>query len=162
MFKKKSPTACPWLNNFNQNRKFEAARRSERRIWPWSEDQMQESLLKRKRGQYLTEAEAMHVAKILRDHPNDLKCIQQWYKLSVSTIWRIKCKFRLSKTDWSKEEKELRANWNLKDEIKEYIWSYICPPCEPRTIGKILKQVELKFGEKQSEAVCEKRNELSF
>ena len=150
MFKKKSPTACPWLNKINQNRKFEAARRSERRIWLWSEDQMHESLLKLKRGQHLTETEAMHVAKVLRDHPNDLKRIQQWYKLSVSTIKRIKGKFRLSKTDRSKEEKELRADWNLKDEIKEYIWSYICPPCEPRTIGKILKQVELKFGEKQS------------
>ena len=138
------------LNDINENRNLETTVRSVKWRWPWSEDRMHELLLTHKRRQHLTEKESKHIARILRDYPNDLKHIQQWYKLSVSTIKNIKSKIKLKKTDDNEEEKDLSIHWDLKDEIKMYIQAYICPPCGPRTISMIQKQIELKFGEKHS------------
>ena len=111
---------------------------------------MHESLLTRKRGQHLTEKESKHIARILRDYPNYLKHIQQWYKLSVSTIRRIKSNTKLEKTDSNEEEKGLEIHWDLSGEIKEYIKAYLCPSCGPKTISMIQKQIELNFGKKHS------------
>ena len=98
------------------------------------------------------------VSIYLKSHPNNSwsylvailtisKQIQQWYKLSRSTIRRVKYKHRRRIGEFFEDIKSKSFHCGLSEEARNFIRKFIQPSYESLTIWAIKKQIELKLGE---------------
>ena len=89
---------------------------------------MHEELLKRRKGERLSKEASKYIARILHSHPVDSKLIQKYYKLSSSTIKRVKLLYPPDDSNNVEGVKYLDAHNDLSKEAKELIKEYLEPP----------------------------------
>ena len=150
------------ISNINyQNPSFE---RPDEWKKSWSECRIHEQLLKRKKYQHLSKQEASYIRDILVNFPNERKSIQRLYKLSYSTSRRLSKKIIVNEPI-ENMTRHYSDTWNtLEKEEKKLIKDYLTPPCEPKCIAMIKKQLEVQSGKKYSSYWIKKfvKNEMRY
>ena len=113
----------------------------------WPERQMNESLLKRKKGQHLSDGQILHITKQLERSPKSGKLLQKRYKLSQSTLRRIS---QQQNKGSILENCPLTRLWKKKRISKEAelaARSYLLPPWEPKSITMVQRHIKSNLGE---------------
>ena len=117
---------------------------------------MNESLLMRKKGQHLSDAQVFHIIKQLDSFPKSVKLLQKMYKLSQATMRRIINFKNKNKQFEDIPLSRFQEKKRISKEAKLTTRSYLLPPCEPKSIPIIKKYIEAELGE--SYQISELRN----
>ena len=113
----------------------------------WSEEQMNESLLKRKKREHLNNVQIAYIIRKRDRFPKSLKLMQKKYRLSRSTLRRVT---QFKNTYKFCEDKLLvrqRGKRRISKEADLATRSYLSTPCEPRSILMIKQHIESKLKE---------------
>ena len=117
----------------------------------WSEAQIHESLLTRRRGQHLSGDQSRHIIQLLERSPESKGCLQKMFKLSQSTIKRIMRQISITNLYWNHPTSQTRGQKTISDEAKQLIKSYLCPPWGPKCISMVRDHIETELGESHSQ-----------
>ena len=117
----------------------------------WSEDPTHEFLLKRKKGQHLTEAEIFYIGQRLQESPGSIKLMQRRYWLSRATIRRISMKMNLGIPLRDRFLTRFGSCRPISEDAKQLIRNYLSPPWEPKSIAMIKHFVESELNETYSD-----------
>ena len=112
-----------------------------------SEEQNHEFLLTRRKGQHLSQAQILHIARQIERFPESEKLIWKAYKLSRSTIKRIVKQIHCDKLLENKSSDRFDAQRLISDDAKQLVKSYLLPPWEPRSTPMTVKHVEEELKE---------------
>ena len=116
----------------------------------WSEGQIHESLLIKKKGQHLNEDQISFIAQLLHRSPGSRRYIQKLYKLSLATLKRISKSSNLSESFHSQFHVQIRKQKSISYEAKQLIRSYISPPWGPKYISMVKNQIKSELRETYS------------
>ena len=116
----------------------------------WPEDQIHELLLKRKKGQHLTEDEILFIDRQLQRSPSSLKFMQRKYWLSRATIRRISKKTKFDKQSKEWNPIQLGNHKTLSENAKKAVRNYLHPPWEPKSIAEFQGFIESELNETYS------------
>ena len=113
-------------------------------------------MLKRKKGQHLTQTEYKYIVQMMKQNPNDPAVLQKLFRLSKSTLKRLNKEY-----DENLQKDELRLferkdNNELSSIAKDFIRKYIIPPTTPVTIKKLQKAIRTAVGEEYSMHIVRK------
>ena len=124
--------------------------------WPentdsnWSDEQIHESLLKRRKGQHLNETQNLHVMRLLEGSPESWKFWKTTYKMSRATLRRIMKQMEVNRSASGSPFVQYRDQKSFSESAKQLIRRYLLPPCEPKSIPMLKKHLESKLKESYS------------
>ena len=116
----------------------------------WPEDKIHELLLKRKKGQHLTEDEILFIDRQLQRSPSSLKLMQRRYWLFRAKIRRISKKTKFDKQSKEWNPIQLGNHKTLSENAKKAIRNYLYPPWEPRSIAVVQCIIESELNKTYS------------
>ena len=129
-----------------------AASKGRSKIWNhlWGDDSIHESLLMRKKGQHLNEDQLQYIARLLGRYPESAKVWQNKFRLSRATVKRITKMIRVDSSFKASSCVYSRAQKFISDKAKQLIRSFLCPPCQPKSIPMFKSHIELELEESYS------------
>ena len=113
----------------------------------WSDEQIHESLLKRRKGQHLNETQNLHVMRLLEGSPESWNFWQTTYKMSRATLRRIMKQMEVNRSASGNSFVQYRYRKSFSESTKQLIRRYLLPPCESKSIPMLKKHLESKLKE---------------
>ena len=104
-------------------------------------------LLKRKKGQHLTQIDQMCIVQMMKKHSNDHSMLLRLFRLSKSTIRRLNKEYEKNHQKNESRLLERKNNYELSLEAKDLVEKFIKPPTAPVTISKIQNLIHNELGE---------------
>ena len=116
----------------------------------WSDEQIHESLLKRRKEQHLNETQNLHVMRLFEGSSESWKFWKTTYKMSRATLRRIMKQMEVNRSASGSPFVQYRDRKSFSEFAKQLIRRNLLPLREPKSIPMLKKHLESKLKESYS------------
>ena len=149
----------------DQNEERESGEADERKKYMmWATGNIYESLMKRKKGQHLSESQSHHIMQAMTEFTEDTKLIKTTYKLSISSNQNLIRKVKHRDVGVNKLSEAVDGSRSLQADIKSFIRSKVLPSRTVKSACLLKHAIFEEFGWELSEYKIRKilKNELKY